>query len=86
MVKPQMAESSLNLGSASSSSSSGEVSVSLEKDTVDENGDGNGCGAVAVAELDSGKVAGGSVSNGVSDSSGFVFLSNGNCVVYRDAV
>ncbi|OIT27113.1 PREDICTED: sterol 3-beta-glucosyltransferase UGT80A2-like [Nicotiana attenuata] len=64
-----MAESSLNLGLASSSSSSSEVSVSLEKDTVDENGDGNGCGAVA--ELDTvDEVAGGSVSNGVSDSSG----------------
>ncbi|XP_075099059.1 sterol 3-beta-glucosyltransferase UGT80A2 isoform X1 [Nicotiana tabacum] len=64
-----MAESSLNLGPASSSSSSDEVSVSLEKDTVDENGDGNDCGAVA--ELDTvDEVAGGSVSNGVSDSSG----------------
>lgn len=69
MVKPPMAESSLNLGPASSSSSSGEVSVSLEKDTVDENGDGNGCGAVA--ELDTvDEVAGGSVSSGVSDSPG----------------
>lgn len=73
-----MAESSTNIGPASSFSSSGEVSVSIEKDVVDENGDGNACGAV-VADLDAREVVGGSVSNGVNDSSGLFLSANGNC-------
>lgn len=68
MVKPPMAESLPNFGLASSSSSLSEVSVPIEKDVVDENGDDNACDAVA--DLDSREAVDGSVSNGVSDSSG----------------
>lgn len=63
-----MAESSTNFGPANLFSSSGEVSASMEKNFEGENGHGNA--SAAVADLDSTEVVGGSVSNGVSDSSG----------------